>query len=76
MDSHIFKRWFEEEFVPKVKKHLVDKGLQPKAVIFLDNKSKPLASTSSLGFVYRIQTPVLVYNYYIYIMRENPFLSS
>ena len=37
MDGHIFSRWFEEEFFPRVKKHLVQRGLQLKAVLFLDN---------------------------------------
>ena len=37
MDSDIFKKWFEAEFVPAVTKHLKDKGLEPKALLLMDN---------------------------------------
>lgn len=37
MDYEIFKKWFEDEFVPEVKKHLKDRGLEPKALLLMDN---------------------------------------
>ena len=37
MDRHLFNKWFEEDFVPQVKKYLIKRGLLPKAILFLDN---------------------------------------
>ena len=37
MDTEIFVRWFHEEFVPSVRKHLTDRGLEPTALLLLDN---------------------------------------
>ena len=37
MDTAIFTKWFHEEFVPSVKKHLTNRGLAPKALLLLDN---------------------------------------
>lgn len=36
MDNEIFKDWFMNHFVPKVKKLLAGRGLPEKAVIFVD----------------------------------------
>jgi hypothetical protein len=37
MTCSSFKMWFNEEFVPSVKKHLRSKGLEEKAVLLIDN---------------------------------------
>ena len=37
MDRHLFNKWFEEDFVPQVKKYLIKRGLLPKAILFLYN---------------------------------------
>ena len=36
-DAAIFTDWFNCHFVPSVKKHLIQRGLTPKALLFLDN---------------------------------------
>ncbi len=37
VDTNIFTDWFENQFVPSVKKHLTEKGLPIKALLLLDN---------------------------------------
>lgn len=37
MDANIFRDWFMNEFVPKVKKHLKKRNLPEKAILILDN---------------------------------------
>lgn len=37
MDSDIFKKWFQDEFVPSVRRHLKERGLEPKTLLLLDN---------------------------------------
>ena len=37
MNVEIFIKWFETEFVPEVRKHLKNRGLEPKAILLLDN---------------------------------------
>ena len=37
MDCAIFKNWFQEDFVPSVKKFLAENGLPLKAILFIDN---------------------------------------
>lgn len=37
MNGDLFKKWFDEQFVPTVRKHLRKKGLEPKALLLLDN---------------------------------------
>ena len=39
MNTSIFADWFHNEFVPTVQKQLVDIGVEPKAVLLLDNCS-------------------------------------
>ncbi|MGP1927495.1 MAG: hypothetical protein ACTS84_00920 [Arsenophonus sp. NC-LC2-MAG3] len=39
MNTEIFKTWFQNEFVPTVEKHLIDKNFLRKAVLFLYNAS-------------------------------------
>ena len=37
MTSLIFENWFHSEFVPAVRRHFLDKNLEPKALLLLDN---------------------------------------
>lgn len=37
MTTSIFENWFYQDFVPAVGKHLGDQGLEPKAILLLDN---------------------------------------
>ena len=37
MDSTILSSWFQEEFVPSVRKYLCGSSLSPKALLLLDN---------------------------------------
>ena len=37
MTSLILENWFHSEFVPAVRRHLLDKNLEPKALLLLDN---------------------------------------
>ena len=37
MTSINFENWFHSEFVPAVRRHLLDKNLEPKALLLLDN---------------------------------------
>ena len=37
MTANLFDRWFNQEFVPTVKKHLKLLGLEEKAILALDN---------------------------------------
>ena len=37
MDSTILSSWFQEEFVPSVRKYLCGSSLPPKALLLLDN---------------------------------------
>ena len=37
MDSIILSSWFQEEFVPSVRKYLCGSSLSPKALLLLDN---------------------------------------
>ncbi|GBN00452.1 hypothetical protein AVEN_85520-1 [Araneus ventricosus] len=36
MNTHIFKQWFFDEFVPKVEKHLEEKKLPRQALLLID----------------------------------------
>lgn len=50
MDSYLFKKWFFEEFVPDVEKHLKMKNLPLNAVLLLDNApSHPSENELKMG---------------------------
>lgn len=37
MTGSLFQKWFDQDFVPAVRQHLRSQGLEPKAVLLLDN---------------------------------------
>ena len=37
MTSVIFENWFHSDFVPTVRRYLLDKNMEPKALLLLDN---------------------------------------
>ena len=45
MNTHIFSKWFEGVFILNIRKHLVHRGLQPKAVLFVGAPAHPYATT-------------------------------
>lgn len=58
MNSEIFKRWFRNEFVPSVEKHLKANNLPRKAVLILDNApSHPCQDELADGYIKTIFLP-------------------
>jgi hypothetical protein len=65
MTSTLFERWFHQEFVPSVRAYSLKMGIEPKAILVLDNASshpKEIASDDDLikvMFLPSKSTPVL-----------------